>query len=124
MTGTQITVYEPKSIAVLERAVRRRLWHRLRLFAGSLLFAQEAVAAYFCAVDPRTPLSVKLMLLGTLAGFLLPHRLIPKALRSLVVGGDIGFLVGALQGFAAHITVEHRRRARLALLDFRRETSP
>lgn len=120
MSGNQIVVYEPKSLLVLERAVRRRLWSRLRAAAASLPFAQELLAAYFCAVDPRTPIGVKLSLLGALAGFLMPQRLIPKMLKTLVVGGDVGLLLGALQSFATHIRPEHRLRARLLLIRSRR----
>jgi len=63
---------------------------------------------------------VKLALLGPLAGFLLPQRLVPKMLKSLVLGGDVGLLLGALQGFAQHIRPEHRLRARLFLIRLRR----
>jgi uncharacterized membrane protein YkvA (DUF1232 family) len=120
MTGTDIVVYQTKSVVALERAVRRRLLSRLRALAAALPFAQELAAAYFCAVDPRTPASVKVALLGALAGFLLPQRLIPKMLKSLVMGGDVGLLLGALQGFAQHIRPEHRLRARLLLTRLRR----
>jgi uncharacterized membrane protein YkvA (DUF1232 family) len=120
MTGTDVVLYQSKSVLVLERAVRHRLWWRLRALAAALPFAQEVAAAYFCAVDPRTPVGVKLALLAALAGFLLPQRLIPKMLKSLVVGGDIGLLLGALQGFAQHIRPEHRLRARLLLVRLRR----
>jgi uncharacterized membrane protein YkvA (DUF1232 family) len=79
------------------------------------------IAAYFCAIDRRTPLAVKLTLLGALSGFLLPQRLVPKLLRSLVLGGDVAMLLGALQSFAAHIQPEHCLRARLVLIRWRQE---
>ena len=124
MSGTTaVTLYEPKGLVVLERLVRRRLWQRLRALAASLPFAQEVLSAYFCAIDPRTPLGVKATLLATLAGFLVPSRLVPKALRSLVMGGDIALLLGSLQNFAAHITPEHRVRARLLLIRLRRNAA-
>jgi uncharacterized membrane protein YkvA (DUF1232 family) len=121
MTGTDVIVYQTRSVVALERVVRRRLFSRLRTLAAAFPFAQELAAAYFCAADPRTPLAVKLGLLGALAGFLLPQRLIPKMLRSLVLGGDVGLLLGALQGFARHIRPEHRLRARLFLIRLRRD---
>ena len=120
MTGTDIVVYQTRSLVALERVVRRRLSSRLRALAAALPCAQELAAAYFCAIDPRTPLGVKLALLGALAGFLLPQRLVPKVVKSLVVGGDVGLLLGALQGFAQHIRPEHRLRARLFLIRLRR----
>jgi uncharacterized membrane protein YkvA (DUF1232 family) len=121
MTDTQLVLYEPKQLALVERVLRRRLRSRLWAMAASLPFAQDVIAAYFCATDRRTPLSVKLALLGTLSGFLLPQRLVPKILRSLVLGGDVAMLLGALQSFAAHIRPEHRLRARLVLIRWRQE---
>ena len=119
MTGTDVVPYQTKSLVALERVVRRRLASRLRALAAALPFAQEIATAYFCAADRRTPAGVKLALLGALAGFLLPQRLIPKMLQSLVLGGDVGMLLGALQGFAQHIRPEHRLRARLLLVRLR-----
>jgi uncharacterized membrane protein YkvA (DUF1232 family) len=98
MTGTDVVLYQTKSLVAFERVIRRRLTSRLRALAAMLPFAQEIATAYFCAFDRRTPAGVKLALLGALAGFLLPQRLIPKMLQSLVLGGDVGLLLGALQG--------------------------
>ena len=119
MTGTDVVPYQSKSLVALERVVRRRLTSRLRALAAALPFAQEIASAYFCAIDRRTPAGVKLALLGALAGLLLPQRLIPKMLQTLVLGGDIGVLLGALQSFAQHIRPEHRLRARLLLVRLR-----
>jgi uncharacterized membrane protein YkvA (DUF1232 family) len=119
MTGTDVVLYQTKSLVAFERVIRRRLTSRLRALAAMLPFAQEIATAYFCAVDRPTPAGVKLALLGALAGFLLPQRLIPKVLQSLVLGGDVGLLLGALQGFAQHIRPEHRLRARLLLVRLR-----
>lgn len=121
MTQTQLVLYAPKQVAVIERVLRRRLRSRLFALAASLPFAQQVIAAYFCAIDRRTPLAVKLTLLGALAGFLLPQHLVPKLLRSLVLAGDVGMLLGALQGFAAHVRPEHRQSARLVLIRWRQE---
>src|SRR5690242_11789535 len=119
MTGTDVVLYQSKSLVALERVVRRRLASRLRGLAAAVPFAQEIATAYFCAFDRRTPAGVKLALLGSLAGFLLPQRLIPKVLHNVVLGGDLGVLLGALQGFAQHIRPEHRLRARLLLVRLR-----
>ena len=119
MTGTDVVLYQSKSLVALERVVRRRVASRLRGLAAALPFAQEIATAYFCAIDRRTPAGVKLALLGALAGFLLPQRLIPKVLQSVVLGGDLGVLLGALHGFAQHIRPEHRLRARLLLVRLR-----
>ncbi len=41
--ANEVVVYEPKSLLVLERMVRRRLLWRLRAFAAGLPFAQEVL---------------------------------------------------------------------------------
>ena len=38
-----------------ERRVRGQFWDKLRRVASRIPFAQDAVAAYFCAIDPQTP---------------------------------------------------------------------
>ncbi len=121
MVGTEIVIYQPKGFAVIERLVRRRLWQRLRNAAAALPFAEDVLAAYYCVIDRHTPLSVKVTLLGALAGLLVPERLIPQLLKSLVLTGDIGFLLGAIHSLAAHIKPQHRIRARLTLLRLKRE---
>ncbi len=55
-----------------ERKVRRDFWAKLKLFAGSVPFVEDVVAAYYCALDPATPMRVRGMLLAALAYFILP----------------------------------------------------
>ena len=44
--------------------VRDGLWTKLRRTVGSIDFAREAVAAWHCARDPKTPARVKAILIG------------------------------------------------------------
>jgi len=53
-----------------ERTVRRDFWTALKQFAGRLPFVEDLVAAYYCALDPATPMRVRGILLAALAYFI------------------------------------------------------
>jgi hypothetical protein len=42
-----------------ERTVRRDFWAKLKHFAGQIPFIEDVVAAYYCALDPATPMRVR-----------------------------------------------------------------
>jgi uncharacterized membrane protein YkvA (DUF1232 family) len=42
-----------------ERIVTRDFWTALKKFAGRLPFVEDLVAAYYCALDPATPMRVR-----------------------------------------------------------------
>src|SRR6476660_9429690 len=47
-----------------ERTVRRDFWAKLKHFAGQVPFVEDVVAAYYCALDPATPMRVRGILLA------------------------------------------------------------
>ena len=42
-----------------ERTVIRDFWTALKEFAGRLPFIEDLVAAYYCALDPATPMRAR-----------------------------------------------------------------
>ena len=42
-----------------ERDIRRDFWTTLKRFAGQVPFVEHLVAAYYCALDPATPMRVR-----------------------------------------------------------------
>src|SRR5437588_13051700 len=54
------------------QSLRREFWAKAKRVAGSLPFAEDLLAAYYCAFDRSTPSHVKAALLGALAYFVLP----------------------------------------------------
>ena len=38
-----------------EEGLKRRFWDKLKRVAGKIPFAEDLVAAFFCATDPSTP---------------------------------------------------------------------
>jgi uncharacterized membrane protein YkvA (DUF1232 family) len=97
------------------RLDKREFWNKARRVARKLPFAEDLLAAYYCAFDRATPLQVKTALLGALAYFVLPADAIPDLLPMLGFGDDALVLMTALKMVSSHITDEHREAARQAL---------
>jgi uncharacterized membrane protein YkvA (DUF1232 family) len=98
-----------------EERVRRGFWPKVRRVAAKLPFAEDLLAAYYCAFDRQTPLQVKAALLGALAYFVLPVDAMPDILPLLGYTDDALVLVTALRMVSGHIRDEHREAARDAL---------
>jgi uncharacterized membrane protein YkvA (DUF1232 family) len=96
-------------------SVRRRFWLKLKRVAGRLPFAEELVAAYYCAFDRQTPRHVQATLLGAIAYFILPFDFVSDVLPVLGFTDDAAVLATAIRMVAAHIMPEHRDAARAAL---------
>src|ERR1039458_8434874 len=64
-------------------AMSRSFWRKLRRVAASIPFAEDLLAAYYCAFDRDTPLPVKATLVGAIAYFVLPFDAIPDVLPVL-----------------------------------------
>jgi uncharacterized membrane protein YkvA (DUF1232 family) len=95
-----------------EAVVHRGLWSKVRRLIGRVPFLDSLLAAYYCAVDPRTPAYVKAVLMGALAYFVVPSDLIPDFIAGLGFIDDGAVLSAALAAVRGHITPAHRQRAR------------
>jgi len=104
-----------------ERVVRRDFWQKVRRTLSVVPFLDEAVAAFYCATDPRTPNVVRVTLFGALAYFILPFDAVPDFLVGLGFTDDLAVLAAALRTVGSHVTDEHRERARATLDGLRRE---
>ena len=98
-----------------EERVRRGFWDKARRVGRKLPFAEDLLAAYYCAFDRKTPMQVKAALMGALAYFVLPADFMPDILPLLGYGDDALVLVTALRMVSGHIRDEHREAARQAL---------
>jgi uncharacterized membrane protein YkvA (DUF1232 family) len=95
--------------------VRREFWHKARRVAAGLPFAEDLLAAYYCAFDHATPMQVKASLVGALAYFVLPFDAMPDVFPLLGFTDDAAVLLTALRMVGAHMRPEHRDAARAAL---------
>jgi uncharacterized membrane protein YkvA (DUF1232 family) len=108
--------FEPADRLAQDReSVRRRFWSKLKRVAARLPFAEDLLAAYYCAFDKQTPRHVQAALLGAVAYFILPFDFVPDMLPVLGFTDDAAVLATALRMVASHITEDHRQAARAAL---------
>ena len=95
-----------------DSSLRRSLWRKLKRVATHIPFAEELLAAYYCAFDRNTPLPVKATLVGALAYFILPVDAIPDVLPVIGFTDDAAVLATAIKLVASHIRPAHREAAR------------
>lgn len=100
-----------------ENEVRAKFWRTAKKAARQVPFMEELVAAYYCAMDKRTPLRAKGILLAALGYFVLPADAIPDFVFGLGFTDDIAVLTAAITAVRAHITPAHRLAAREAIAD-------
>lgn len=95
-----------------ESTVRQGFWDKVRRTLRRVPFLDEAVAAYYCAIDPKTPNIVRVTLFGALAYFVLPFDFVPDMLPVLGFADDAAVLATAIRMVATHMRPEHREAAR------------
>lgn len=93
-------------------ALRRRFWRKLGRAAARVPFAEDLLAAYYCAFDRSTPLPVRASLIGAIAYFVLPTDAVPDILPVLGFTDDAAVLAAAIKLVSSHIREEHRDVAR------------
>lgn len=95
--------------------VERGFWPKIGRLAAKVPFLGDLVAAYYCAIDPKSPFQVRAVLMAALAYFVLPIDLIPDFLAVFGFADDATVLYGAVKTVAKHITPEHRAKAAAAI---------
>lgn len=98
-----------------EDNVRQGFFPKLAKVLAHVPFAEEAVAAYYCAFDKSTPLRARGILIGALAYFILPFDVIPDFILGLGFTDDMAVLLTAFNVIRTHLKPHHRERARETL---------
>ncbi len=102
-----------------EERVRRGFWAKARRAAVRVPFIEDAVAAYFCTLDNRTPARVRGVLLAALAYFVLPVDAIPDVWVGIGFTDDAAVLMAALSTVGRHVRPAHRTAASHAIEEWR-----
>lgn len=114
-TGTDLVAIDPTRTERNERYVRRRFWDKVRATLGRVPFLDQALAAFFCATDSRTPVQAKAVLFAALVYFIMPADALPDWLLLAGFTDDAAVLMAAIQAVRANLREEHIERARAAL---------
>lgn len=123
MSGQDVVPIDPPAQALQalprnEAKVARGFWGKLKRSAGRVPFLEDAVSAYYCAFDPRTPRRVKALLLAALAYFVVPSDMIPDFVAGLGFTDDATVLLATVRMVASHVGEPHRVAARRRLAEF------
>jgi uncharacterized membrane protein YkvA (DUF1232 family) len=110
-----LTVYDPQKFERDQARVADGFWPKLKRVARRVPFLDQLLAAYYCTVDPKTPLQAKAILMGALAYFVLPIDIIPDFIVGFGYTDDATVLYAAIRSVSRYITDDHRARAKDAL---------
>ena len=105
-----------------EAAIARDFWPKLKRSLARIPFAEDVLAAFYCAFDPATPIKVKGILLAALAYFIMPIDVIPDVLLGLGFTDDMAVLYTAISMIRSHMTQAHRDKAKETLDKLKAET--
>lgn len=116
MTTDETVHFGPaEKLAKDPERVRKSFWIKLKRVAAKIPFAEDLLAAYYCAFDRETPRHVQAALLGAIAYFVLPFDFVPDMLPVLGFTDDAAVLATAIRMVSSHIRPEHREAAHAAL---------
>lgn len=118
-TAQRVTRYEPGKFERDKARVQDGFWVKVRNTLGRISFVEDAVAAYYCAIDPDTPVQVKAILMGALAYFILPVDMVPDVLTVFGFADDAAVLAAAYRKVSQYVRPAHRERARDAMAQLR-----
>ena len=100
-------------------ALRRDFWRKLRRVVAQLPFAEDLLAAYYCAFDRVTPFQVKATLVAAIAYFVLPFDVMHDMLPIIGFTDDAAVLATALRLVTSHMRPEHRVAAQEKLRELK-----
>lgn len=106
-----------------EQSVKQNFWPKLKSNLARIPFAEQVLAAWYCASDAKTPIKVKGTLFAALAYFILPFDVIPDVILGLGFTDDLAVLMTALTLVNTHVTKAHRARAAETLQNLRTATA-
>jgi uncharacterized membrane protein YkvA (DUF1232 family) len=98
-----------------EERVRTSFFDTARRALRYIPFMEDVVAAYYGALDPRTPAASRGILLAALAYFVLPMDIVPDFLFGIGFTDDIAVMWTAFQAVSRNIKPEHYVKARETL---------
>ncbi len=116
--GTRFSASEMEAMrraARDEAGVLAEFWSKIRNLARKVPFAENVVAAAYCASDPTTPAKMRLLIVGAIAYFIMPVDAIPDILPLIGFTDDAAVIAATIATVRAHLTEVHYEKARAFL---------
>jgi len=110
-----VSQFDADKMQADKRLVMREFGQKLKSSMGKIPFADDVTAAFYCAMDGKTPASVKAILFGALAYFIMPADVVPDFIVGLGFTDDASVIAAAIAAVRAHINDTHREKARAFL---------
>ncbi|GLK49206.1 hypothetical protein GCM10017620_21790 [Brevundimonas intermedia] len=101
----------PSVVKVNEVRVTKGFWPKLQRTAARIPFADQALAAWYAARDPATPLPAKGMIFAGLAYFIMPIDAIPDLFAGIGYTDDAAVIAALIATLGANIKRRHRDQA-------------
>jgi len=101
----------PAVVQINEVRVSRGFWPKIQRTAARIPFADQALAAWYAARDPATPLPAKGMIFAGLAYFVLPLDAIPDIFAGIGYTDDAAVIAALIATLGANIKRRHRDQA-------------
>ncbi|MFA4937965.1 YkvA family protein [Brevundimonas sp.] len=101
----------PSVVKVNEARVTKGFWPKITRTAARIPFADQALAAWYAARDPETPMAAKGMIFAGLAYFVLPVDAIPDIFAGIGYTDDAAVITAVLAMVGANIKRRHRDKA-------------
>ena len=101
----------PSVVKVNEVRVANCFWPKLQRTAARIPFADQALAAWYAARDPATPLPAKGMIFAGLAYFIMPIDAIPDLFAGIGYTDDAAVIAALIATLGANIKRRHRDQA-------------
>ncbi|MEK9969217.1 MAG: YkvA family protein [Ferrovibrio sp.] len=112
---------DPARLRFEEPRLAKRFWRKLKTTVSYLPGATTFLAAFFAAIDPKTPTAAKAVLFGALGYFIVPVDFIPDFFGAMGYGDDLAVILAAIKAVESSITDAHRERAAAELDKLRRD---
>ena len=101
----------PSVVKINEARVTKGFWPKIQRTAARIPFADQALAAWYAARDPQTPMAAKGMIFAGLAYFVLPVDAIPDIFAGIGYTDDAAVITAVLAMVGANIKRRHRDKA-------------
>lgn len=101
----------PSVVKINEARVAKGFWPKIQRTAARIPFADQALAAWYAARDPQTPIAAKGMIFAGLAYFVMPVDAIPDIFAGIGYTDDAAVIAALLATLGANIKRRHRDQA-------------